>query len=371
MSGRCIVMVSAFPPPVTGQSLAAKLLRDGLESSGFRVISLDFGKTIGDQSVWKRICQLAGIEWRLLKSCIREHDCIIYLQLGHGRLAIIRDIFLMATSWLTRHPSIGHVHGSGFRNAYDSLSLPLRVIVKFLIEKLDAAIVLSESLKEMFDGLIQRSRVFVVDNGIDPNFVSMTNECIVRKPRSTGMNILFLSNFLTAKGFSTLLKTAVLAQERRCDWHFHFVGARIPNQDVDIDTFVREHHLQNVTIDDVLEGESKHEAYRDADVFVLPSVYEGQPLCILEAMFESLPVVTTRIGGIPEIFSSDESCVIYVEPENPEALYDAFNRLSASPELCRSMGERGRHIAQTRFTAERHIAQMIQIFDKSFHTNIS
>ena len=354
-------MIGAFPPPVSGQSLAAKLLRDGLEAADYRVIPLDIGESLGASSVMKRICQLAGIEWKLLKSCVRERDCIVYLQLGHGRLSIFRDMFFMATSWITRHPCIAHVHGSGFGAAYKSLNLPLRMIEKFLIGKLKAAVVLSDSLKQMFDGLLAPSRVFAVDNGIDPEFVSLTDECIERERHSDKFNVLFLSNYLTAKGFSTLLRTAVIAREQGRNWTFHFVGARVPNQDVDIDEFIREYDLTNVVADGVLEGRAKHEAYRDADVFVLPSVYEGQPLCILEAMFESLPVVTTRVGGIPEIFSTDETCAVYVEPNDPLSLYTALDELCESPEMWSSISRRSRGIALDRFTAQKHIDRMIEI----------
>lgn len=361
MPGRCLLMISAFPPPVSGQSLAAKLLRDGLEASDYRVIPIDIGDVLGASSVLKRICQLAGIEFHLLKSCIRERDCIVYLQLGHGRLSIFRDMFFMATSWITRHPCIAHVHGSGFRTAYNGLSLPLRMIEKFLIGKLKAAVVLSDSLKQMFDGLLAPERIFAVDNGIDPEFVALTDECVDRERHSDSFNILFLSNYLTAKGFSTLLRTAVIARDQGRNWKFRFAGARVPNQDVDIDAFIRDYDLTNVVADDVIEGRAKHEAYRDADVFVLPSEYEGQPLCILEAMFESLPVVTTRVGGIPEIFSTDETCAVYTEPNDPMALYTALDELCSSPEMWHTISRRIRAIAMNRFTAQKHIDRMVEI----------
>jgi glycosyltransferase involved in cell wall biosynthesis len=280
-------------------------------------------------------------------------------------MSMLRDMFFMATSWLTRHPCIGHVHGSGFRKAYESLSQPLQRIEKFLVGRLNAAVVLSDSLKQMFAGILDDSRVFAVPNGIDPEFVLMAEESICRRFDQPKFDILFLSNLISAKGFSTLLKTAVIAQERGCNWHFRFVGARVPNQDVDIDDFVHEHRLRNVTIDGVLEGRAKHEAYRDADVFVLPSEYEGQPLCILEAMFESLPVVTTRVGGIPDIFSPDESSVEYIEPNDPEALYKALDVLYHSPERRQTMSKQGREIALSRFTADHHIEEMIKLFDRA------
>ena len=107
-------------------------------------------------------------------------------------------------------------------------------------------------------------------------------------------------------------------------------------------------------------GKAKHEMYRNADVFILPSVYEGQPLCILEAMFESLPVVTSKVGGIPEIFS-DETGVRYVDPKSPEQILDVLCQLEGNRELLAEMGKANRELALNRFTAKRHVARMLEI----------
>ena len=111
-------------------------------------------------------------------------------------------------------------------------------------------------------------------------------------------------------------------------------------------------------------GREKHDAYSEADVFVLPSEYEGQPLCILEAMFESLPVITTRVGGIPEIFS-DETGVRYINPNDPTGLYQQIETIFSDSELLKAMGAANRKLALSRFTAEKHIARMKDIlFEK-------
>ena len=357
-----IAMISAFPPPVSGQSLAAKLLYDGLSPDEFDVFKLDLAESVGGDPFLKRLYQLAGIEVKLISLCIREPELLVYLQLGHGKMALLRDLIYLATASAFHKPCVAHVHGSGFRKALDALPKPIRALDKKLLKKLGAAIVLSDSLKSMFSQIVDEARIFAVDNGIDPEFVSLTDQAPERTVKEGPLNILFLSNFLTAKGFSTLLRTAVMAQEKHKNYHFTFAGAKIPNQDVDIDEYIKDYQLQNVTVFDVIQGQDKHQAYQNADIFVLPSDYEGQPLCILEAMFESLPVVTTRVGGIPEIFSTDESCVCYVEPGNPEQLFEAFEQLEDDPDRRLAMGKIARQIAKSRFTPEKHIEVMSSIF---------
>ncbi len=354
-----IAFIAAFPPPITGQSLAADLLRKGLQEAGIEYYELDLAEPIGGENLLKRIMHLAKAEGRLAVLCIRHRDLIVYFQLGHGRLALVRDMFFMATAEAFGRPCIGHVHGSGFRKALDGLPRPIRWFEKQLIRRLKAAVVLSDSLRTMFDDVLCKERVHAVDNGIDPEFVGMTLGAEDRAQRDE-FRILFLSNFLTAKGFSTVLRTAVQAQKTGKSWRFVFIGEKIAKQDVDIDAYIADYGLTNVEVSDVVVGLQKHAAYREADVFVLPSSYEGQPLCILEAMFEALPVITTKVGGIPEIFS-DETGVRYVSPGAPEQIYDVLCEFEHEPEMLKRMGHANRELAMSRFTAGEHVRRMIEI----------
>lgn len=353
-----IAFIAAFPPPVTGQSLAADLLKNGLLSEDVDIFDLNLAEPIGGEILPRRLYHLAVLEGKLLFLCICHGDLIVYMQLGHGKHALLRDLIFMLTAMMTRHPCFGHVHGSGFRNALESLPQPIRCIEKKCIQHLSAAVVLSDSLKSMFKALLDDNRIFAVDNGIDPVFVALTQD--KSSFNSEPKHILFLSNLITAKGFATLLNAALIAQQNHKNWIFTFVGQKIVRQDVDIDSYIQENHLHNVIVHDVMLGEKKHAAYSEADIFVLPSEYEGQPLCILEAMFESLPVITTKVGGIPEIFS-DETGVRYVNPNDPMGLYQQIDTIFSNPELLIKMGTANRKLALSRFTAEKHIAKMKDI----------
>lgn len=354
-----IALIAAFPPPITGQSLAADLLRNGLKKEGIPYFELDLSEPIHGEPVFERIWQLIGLECRLAVLCIRHRDLVVYLQLGHGKSALLRDLVFMATAHLFRRPCVAHVHGSGFRTAFEQLPKAVRAVEKHMICRLKAAVVLSKSLRCMFDSLLDEDRIWDVDNGIADDFVDLTMDSPERTVHSP-MNVLFLSNFLTAKGFSVLLRAAVMAREAGKNIHFTFIGAKIAGQDVDIDEFVRDYKLDNVSVCDVVKGMEKHLAYQKADVFILPSVYEGQPLSILEAMFEALPVITTKVGGIPEIFS-DETGVCYVSPESPEEIFKVLCELDNAPGRLLEMGKSNRRLAMERFTAAEHIRKMVNI----------
>jgi glycosyltransferase involved in cell wall biosynthesis/peptidoglycan/xylan/chitin deacetylase (PgdA/CDA1 family) len=88
-----------------------------------------------------------------------------------------------------------------------------------------------------------------------------------------------------------------------------------------------------------------------ADVFVLSSVSEGLPVSVLEAMAAELPVVASRVGGLPELVRDGETGLL-VEPRNPEQLAAALGRLVADRDLCRRLGAAGRAVVESHFDPE-------------------
>lgn len=86
------------------------------------------------------------------------------------------------------------------------------------------------------------------------------------------------------------------------------------------------------------------------DVFILPSNREGIGSILLDAMEQSLPVIASRVGGVPAIVRHEENGLL-IEPASPAQLREAILRLRADRALLRAYGERGREFAKD-FTAE-------------------
>ncbi len=80
---------------------------------------------------------------------------------------------------------------------------------------------------------------------------------------------------------------------------------------------------------------------KEADLFVMPSLDEGLPIALLEAMASGIPVVATRVGSIPEVLQDGEAGLLVATAELP-ALVSAIELLVANPTLRRALGSRGR-----------------------------
>ncbi|MEM7355447.1 MAG: glycosyltransferase family 4 protein [Acidobacteriota bacterium] len=103
--------------------------------------------------------------------------------------------------------------------------------------------------------------------------------------------------------------------------------------------------------------------YRKADVFCLPSTYEGFPVVILEAMAAGLPVVATSVSGIPEAVEHGVTGLL-VEPEDAVGLAQALGRLASDAELCSRMGQSAKRSLNERFSIRTTGATYMDLFEK-------
>jgi glycosyltransferase involved in cell wall biosynthesis len=111
-----------------------------------------------------------------------------------------------------------------------------------------------------------------------------------------------------------------------------------------------------VTLHGHVEPEEVRRALRGADVLLHPSLSEGMPTVMLEAMACELPVVVTDVGGVREALSDGVEGIV-VPPRDPAALAAALERLRLDPELRRRMGSAGRRRVHAEFTLEQQLDQ--------------
>ena len=99
------------------------------------------------------------------------------------------------------------------------------------------------------------------------------------------------------------------------------------------------------------------------DIFVLPSHREALPIALLEAMSMGLPVVATRVGGIPEIVK-DNSNGLLVAPGSPSSIQDALLTLAMDPVLPERLGKAARAHVEAEFTLETMTRRVERIYEE-------
>ena len=99
------------------------------------------------------------------------------------------------------------------------------------------------------------------------------------------------------------------------------------------------------------------------DVFVMPSLWEGLPLSLVLAMGASLPVVATRVAGIPEVVEDGRTGLL-VPPGDAAALGAALARLFGSADLRARFGRDARALVVPRFNVERYVDSVVALYDQ-------
>jgi glycosyltransferase involved in cell wall biosynthesis len=96
---------------------------------------------------------------------------------------------------------------------------------------------------------------------------------------------------------------------------------------------------------------------------VLPSLAEGLPIAILEAMACARPVVATPVGGVTDAVVNGQTGLL-VPPQDAVALAEAVLRLLRDPAWARRMGTEGRHRAETFFSLDRVISRVESLYEE-------
>jgi glycosyltransferase involved in cell wall biosynthesis len=271
---------------------------------------------------------------------------------------------LLAGAWISSRTNVRFVHTCHGvpENLADRLGRPeraivgartwpsrLRLRVEALLGRSAAWIVPSRALAEflMAHG-IPRERLNIVPSRID------RRRCDPG-PRHSPFAVGTAARLASHKGIDVLIAACAAAEiELRLDV-FGDGPLRAPLQA----------QARQLGVDAVFHGhvEDVRARLADLDLFVLPSRGDNLPVSILEAMAAALPVVATRVGGIPELVLDGHTGTI-VEPDDPVALAAAVRRLAGDERLRRGMGRRGAARIDEAFSAAEAGPVMANLYER-------
>lgn len=321
-----LLFVSPLPPPLHGHSLAGDMLKRHLTRHHcVEVIDSAMDKSFSGNSLPpiyspKRIIKIAQTLISEFRSIYFKKYDAVYLSVGITFRGFMRYAPYMLSSIIKREPLIIHTHGSTFRTMYETQSVLKKRILKYFLKRTSAVIVLGKSLRPMFQGLVEDSRIYVCENGVQANYTFSKQELFLKPVHP--IKILFLTNLMRAKGFLELVAAFKYLPE---EYHLSLAGAVEPDAEIvtSLDNLLSEYG-NRVIYYGVVDGKVKRDLLFESQIFVLPSKNEGQPISILEAYSAGLTVVTDQsIGGICDIFCGGVNG-ISCDSNYPQSIADAI-----------------------------------------------
>jgi glycosyltransferase involved in cell wall biosynthesis len=202
------------------------------------------------------------------------------------------------------------------------------------------------------------ANVFYIPNGVDERFF-LSREY----PGSVAPRLLFAGSWLDHKGIFYLRDALALLAQRLPGLSLTIAGCSADEQTVR-DFFPAE--LQpSITVVPFVESFGMPALYAAHDIFVFPSLMEGLPLVLLEAMATGMPVVTTETCGMADVVE-DNVNGLAVPPANAEAVANAVMRLAQSAELRRQLGLAAQNDMR-RYTWDRISERVERVFLSAVH----
>jgi len=199
------------------------------------------------------------------------------------------------------------------------------------------------------------SRLHIVRCGVDPMVYdrrTATNNAVPE--------ILCVGRLVSAKGQHVLLAACSLLNVRHRSFRLTFVGGG--EDRVSLEQYAAAEGLNDqVHFTGPLNQDKIQHYYNHADVFVLASFAEGVPVVLMEAMAKAIPVVSTRIAGIPELIDHEENGLL-VHAGDAEGLARQIERLILDPTLRDRLGSAGREKIMQQYDLHRNNRQMAGLF---------
>lgn len=354
-----INFIAQFPPPIHGLSLAVETLYNSEIVNQFELEKID----IKDNKKF-----LVSV-LKILKS----NADLFYFTISQTKGGNLRDLIILKILHMKHKKCIVHLHGGYYRKLVDN-DLPAwqkKLNYKY-ISKIDGAIVLGKSLKYIFEGMVNKDKIFVVPNFVDDSCIiddDKFSQKLKNLKYKSVFHVLYLSNFIKSKGYLEVLKMAK-CEKLYCEkgnkkfLHFDFAGNFFDEKDKKLFfDYIEKNELQEyVTYHGVVKGQKKADLLSNCDIFVLLTRYpnEGQPISIIEAMANGLTVITTDHAGIPDLTENTKNFVVR---KNKKMTFKDLRNL-ANNDFLELNAKENRKIVLKYFLQEHYIMNMADVFEK-------
>lgn len=277
---------------------------------------------------------------RMYLKCLLDRNIKIIHIHGAANASFYRCKIFINLAKKLKKKVILHEHAADFVEFYQNSND--KTNISQILNKCDCLIVLSESWKEYFSSIgVDKNKIYVLNNIVSPpNFKDVPR-------KDYKLHLMFMGEISKRKGGFDLLQAISDNKEYFKDKLLLRMGGN--EVDGNIQTFIKEHQLEEfVSYEGWISGDKKTECLNWEDVYILPSYNEGLPIAILEAMSYKHPIISTPVGGIPEIIKTQENGIL-VHPGNKKEIAEAIKYYIEHPENIKIHGEKAYQTVQDFF----------------------
>lgn len=279
---------------------------------------------------------------RLSRFIVRLWAADVVLVFAADVVSLLEKGVMCFVARLARRGVVLHVSGGNVPAQCDRQRV-VRTWLRWVLHSAHYVCVLSAYWTGFFNRYAERAKIIEIPNGF-----KLGGPSLPRPPRSR----------LVFVGWVTREKGVFEALDVLADVRILYPSATLTvvggGRDVEAFTLAVEARglMCAVRITGWLSNGEVQRILRDSDVFLFPSHFEGLPNAVVEAMAAGLPVVATRVGGVPDLIRHGESGLL-ADVGDVVGMAKRVSELLAQPDLAREIGRRGREIVLERCDIER------------------
>jgi glycosyltransferase involved in cell wall biosynthesis len=335
------------------RSVVEGYVRDGLiEKENFVLIhSYADGGFVYRQAIFVRA--LFQYLWTMLRNDVELVHCHVAM-----RGSFVRKSIFALLARAMNVPVVLHLHGSEMKKFYFGQNAFFRRRIIGQLQGAQAVVVLSESWRSFVREIAPAANVIVVRN-----YVRIPAGA--RQARSDE-SVLFLGLIGERKGAYDLLNAFAEVRSTCPSMRLVLAG----NGEIDkAQALAAELGIAEfVSFPGWIGDDTRAELLETASIFVLPSYNEGLPMSVLEAMAYGVPVITTPVGGIPELVTNGANGIL-VEPGDRAALARSIVALRSDPELRRRLASQAYSEVCERYSSEAVLPVLSQVYKAATSVN--
>lgn len=305
-----------------------------------------------------------GVRWLLglvrmyaawVGTLLRGRFRIVHFNVALDRLSLIRDTPLILAARAMRRRIVVHVHGGKLFTQLPG-SRWVRWVVRGVLTGRHPTIVLGAREAALFKEVSGSANITVLPNCVD---LGDTRQLRRDYASSAALTLLFMGRIAPGKGLDILCEAIRMLRERG-----YPVKCVLAGTGPDEARYVAD--LQGLLGSDfafagVVSGHDKVTLLQKCDVFVLPSLFEGLPMALLESMAFGLVPITTNVGSIGEVVTSGENGILLREP-SAEELAGAVEMLASDPSMRERLSRNAQRYVREHHEPSRYVARLNEIY---------
>jgi glycosyltransferase involved in cell wall biosynthesis len=368
-----VLVSGCLPPPMGGMATFYESL---LASSLAEQVNLAFVNTSSQTRTFEQGGRLSSSNilqsfadcWRFARAMMTHQPAVVHVGTAFG-LSFVKHSICVLIARAFGSQVILHPHCS-YAAVYKDRSRLWKWYFRRVISLTVGLIALSQEWLELTE-IAPNCRVFALPNAVRLQPYREVAQERMNSPHLTrSLHVLYLGHIGKAKGSFDLVDAAKSVLPKGQGFEFQLIGGELaPGEGLVLHEKIEADALrEQVHVCPPVTGPAKLAAYRWADVFVYPSYDEGMPMAVIEAMACGLPIIASKVGGLPDLVTEGVNGLL-VEAGRPQQIASAISRLAEEPLMRVSMGQQSYQRAICDYDFENRVTQLVGIYSTALAQN--